>query len=637
MTIVADIERIVSCVGTEHDRRLVVLAAVICLVSCFTACGLIQRMREAPADRAWPWRAAAAGVFSSGVWATHFVAELAYMPGLPVAFDVGWTMLSLAIAAALTATGLGLARRSPALSGAALGLAVGAMHYSGMRALQVPADVSWDLPLAALALVVASAFGAAAMHVLLRLPTWRTQLSGASLFVLAIVGLHFTAMAALRLEPNPLLPLPEPLAFGDWLAAAVTGVIAAIVVAGQGAVLIDARLARAELQTAYARLAGALETLPAAIALFDRADRLVMCNATYLRIHAVIADILAPGASFETILRTNVARSRFDIGDQENEAYITHRLAQHRNPADAFERRLTDGRWERVSEQRMADGGLSLVITDITADKEREAALRNAKDAAEAASRAKSSFLANMSHELRTPLNAIIGFSEAMTSALFGPLGSPRYAEYAEDIRKSGCYLHELISDMLDMAKIEAGQSQLDRRAIDAVGAIEDALAMLRPRAEAGGVAMALQEAAPIGALFADRRAFKQILLNVIGNAVKFTPRGGRVTVHVGVAGGAAGEDGVLQVVDTGVGIPACDLANIGQPFYRTRDQLHAGGEGTGLGLALTIALVKLHGWEFAIASEPGSGTSVTITMRRAVLPATALPGAPARDYAAAG
>jgi two-component system cell cycle sensor histidine kinase PleC len=306
-------------------------------------------------------------------------------------------------------------------------------------------------------------------------------------------------------------------------------------------------------------------------------------------------------------------------------------LAQHCNPDGAFERRLADGRWERVTEQRMADGGLSLVIADITEDKTRETALRDAKDAAEGASRAKSSFLANMSHELRTPLNAIIGFSEAMTSGLFGPLGSPRYLEYVQDIHKSGCYLHELISDMLDMAKVEAGQTQLDRQPIDVLRAIEDALAMLRPRAVSGDVDIALEQGEPIGALFADRRAFKQILLNLIGNAVKFTPAGGRVTVWVGASecasGGASRPDGVLQVIDSGCGISAAELAHIGQPFFRAKDQLNAGGEGTGLGLALTIALVKLHGWELDISSAPGQGTTVTVTMRCAVLPSGVVGG----------
>src|SRR5256885_15124049 len=143
----------------------------------------------------------------------------------------------------------------------------------------------------------------------------------------------------------------------------------------------------------------------------------------------------------------------------------------------------------------MADGGLSLVITDITRDKEREAALLMAKDVADAANSAKSSFLANMSHELRTPLNAIVGFSEAMTLGTFGPIGSPRYVEYAKDIHRSGRYLHELITDMLDVAKIEAGHQGLARPTIDFLRENEDGLPMVPPRARTGGGAKQLHHA----------------------------------------------------------------------------------------------------------------------------------------------
>jgi signal transduction histidine kinase len=612
------IESIAGCIGTQHDLRLVVLAALICLFSCFTASGLIQRTREATSDGAWPWLAAAAGVFSCGVWATHFIAELAYAPGLPVGFGVRWTALSLVIAAAIATVGVRVALRiNAALGGAIIGAAIGAMHFSGMQALQVPADIGWDLPLVAVSLVWAVAVGASASWALLRKPTLQGQLYGTTLFVIAICGLHFVGMAALRLEPNPLLPVPAPWTFDDWLAGSVATVIAAIIVAAQVAVHIDMRLTKAALAKSYSRLASALETLPAGIALFDQSDRLVVFNATYARIHPTIADILAPGVTFETILRQNVRRSRFELGEQEQEAYIARRLAQHRDPGEAFERRLSDGGWERLHEQRMADGGLSLVITDITRDKEREAALLTAKDVADAASSAKSSFLANMSHELRTPLNAIIGFSEAMTLGMFGPIGSPRYLEYAKDIHKSGRYLHELITDMLDVAKIEAGHHELEREPFDCPREIEDVLAMVRPRAEADTVAIELHQVDSFGALLADRRAFKQILVNIISNAVKFTPRGGRVTVRVS----SSGRDGLLEVIDTGIGIAASDLNSIGTPFFRSNHHLSANTEGTGLGLSLTRSLVKLHGWQLDITSEPGCGTKVTISMLDSVTP----------------
>jgi signal transduction histidine kinase len=621
MFITGRIERIIGCIGSQHDLRLVVLAALICLFSCFTACGLIQRTREAASDRSWPWLAAATGVFSCGVWATHFIAELAFAPGLPIGFDVGWTTLSLVIAAAITAVGVRLAlRQNLALGGVTIGAAIGAMHFAGMRALQAPADISWDIPLVTASLLWAMAVGALAMRVLVRRATWQNQLYGTALFLVAICGLHFVAMAALRLEPDPLLPLPQPWGPDNWLAGSVATVIGAIVIAAQVAVHIDMRLAKSALNEAYLRLASALETLPAGIALFDQSDRLVAFNATYARIHPTIADILTPGTTFETILRQNVQRSRFDLGEQEQEAYIARRLAQHRNPGEV-ERRLSDGRWERVNEQRMADGGLSLVITDITRDKEREAELLTAKNVADAANGAKSTFLANMSHELRTPLNAIMGFSEAMTVGLFGPIGSQQYAEYAKHIHKSGRYLHELITDMLDLAKIEAGRHKLEREPIDCAREIEEVLTMIRARAGSATVKTELQPADTFGVLLADRRAFKQILVNLICNAVKFTPAGGLVTVRLS----SSGPDGLLEVIDTGIGIAANDLKNLGTPFFRSNHRLSKNAEGTGLGLALARSLVELHGWQLDITSKPSRGTTVTIAMLDSVAPTATL------------
>jgi signal transduction histidine kinase len=239
-------------------------------------------------------------------------------------------------------------------------------------------------------------------------------------------------------------------------------------------------------------------------------------------------------------------------------------------------------------------------------------ALSSALTRSEAADRAKSDFLGRMSHELRTPLNAIIGFSEVIIAQIFGPVGSPRYTEYAEDILRSGRFLHDLISDMLDMVKIEAGHRSLQRETFDFAGDIDEALRMIRPRAESGNVTVGLEVFDAPSSISADRRAFKQIVLNLIGNAVKFTPAGGTVTVRLS----SSDEDARLQVIDTGVGISAANLEKLGTPFFRVENNPHqASTEGTGLGIALTKSLIELHGWRIDFTSELGHGTTATVTM----------------------
>jgi signal transduction histidine kinase len=256
-------------------------------------------------------------------------------------------------------------------------------------------------------------------------------------------------------------------------------------------------------------------------------------------------------------------------------------------------------------------------------------ALATALTKTERADRAKSDFLGRMSHELRTPLNAIIGFSEVMKHGVFGPLGSPRYLEYAEDIHRSGVFLHDLISDMLDMVKIEAGHRALQLEPFTLAADLEETLRMIRPRAEKGEVTVGLDVRDASVVITADRRALKQIVLNLIGNAVKFTPPGGNVTVRLSSAEGEA----VLQVIDTGYGMSAEHLAKLGTPFFRAEDNPHAAStEGTGLGVALTKSLVELHGWQIEFASELNHGTTVTITMPAA----DAAPASHERELAAA-
>jgi signal transduction histidine kinase len=259
-----------------------------------------------------------------------------------------------------------------------------------------------------------------------------------------------------------------------------------------------------------------------------------------------------------------------------------------------------------LNERRRLEEGLSAATE--RAQVAREEAIV-AKEAAEKANRMKSMFLATMSHELRTPLNAVIGFSQLMEEETFGPLGSPRYREYTGLVQKAGRHLLDLINDILDMSKIEAGKFELHRERIDVRLIITECTMLMRERAKQGGI-MLLEEI-PSEALQvdADRRAIKQILLNLLSNAVKFTPEGGRVITRAVQSGRVV----ALSVQDTGVGIPADQLYRLGNPFVQLRNNAGSTHEGTGLGLALVRSLAEMHGGQLRIDSIEGRGTTVTV------------------------
>jgi two-component system cell cycle sensor histidine kinase PleC len=230
---------------------------------------------------------------------------------------------------------------------------------------------------------------------------------------------------------------------------------------------------------------------------------------------------------------------------------------------------------------------------------------------AEGANQAKSEFLANMSHELRTPLNAINGFSEIMLAEMFGPLGDGRYKVYAQDILNSGQHLLALINDILDMSKIEAGKMALSFEQVTVEDLAEEAGRLVRNRAEAAGLTLTL-ELPPLPEIEADYRAVKQILLNLLSNAVKFTPRGGRVWIS---AERVEGDIVRIAVHDTGIGIAAEDLARLARPFEQIESQQAKTQQGTGLGLALSKALVEMHGGSLALESAPGQGTVASFSL----------------------
>jgi two-component system cell cycle sensor histidine kinase PleC len=234
----------------------------------------------------------------------------------------------------------------------------------------------------------------------------------------------------------------------------------------------------------------------------------------------------------------------------------------------------------------------------------RDEALRKRFEA-ETANASKTAFLANMSHELRTPLNAILGFSEIIAQECFGPVGSPRYSEYAGDIHTSGAHLLSLINDLLDVAKIEAGRMEIEPHALDVHRTFDSALKIVGAKARERGQELVIDIEPGAPQLIADERALKQILINLVSNAVKFTPEGGRITV---VGGRARCGNFQILVEDNGPGIPREKLDRIFKPFSQVDNRYDRQGGGTGLGLALVRGLAELHGGRAWIESDFGKG-----------------------------
>jgi two-component system cell cycle sensor histidine kinase PleC len=386
------------------------------------------------------------------------------------------------------------------------------------------------------------------------------------------------------------------------------------------------------------RLRDAIETIPEAFVLWDAEDRLVLCNSHFQRLHRLPDSAVAPGTSYETVI---------EVGSMPEVRTRLQETSAQAPGARTFEAQLDDGSWLHISERRTKDGGYVSVGTDITRIKEHEQKLvdndlrlratvidlkrsqatleqqaielvdlaqkySDEKNRAEEANQTKSKFLANMSHELRTPLNAIIGFSEVMGSGMFGTLGSEKYAEYCHDILTSGHYLLEVINDILDMSKIEAGRMKLDLETLDLSNTLAESLRVVSGRADDKRLTLDtdIEGAIPV---VADRRAVKQIIVNLLSNAVKFTPEGGKVTVRCRRRRNAV----ILLIADTGIGIAPESLRRLGKPFEQVESQLTKTYHGSGLGLAIAKSLANLHGGSMKLRSTLGVGTVVCVSLPR--------------------
>jgi two-component system cell cycle sensor histidine kinase PleC len=384
-----------------------------------------------------------------------------------------------------------------------------------------------------------------------------------------------------------------------------------------------------------ARLHDAIETLSEAFVLWDADNRLVMCNSKFRMLHGLCNDAAAVGRTYSHVMAAGsppLIQTQIALGERPGAS------------ARSYEARLVDGRWLQVNERRTRDGGYVSIGTDISQLKQHEEQLldserrltatvvdlRKSRQAlerqaqqlaelaekyleekanAESANLAKSEFLANMSHELRTPLNAIIGFSEMMQGQVFGPLGSERYADYCGQIKQSGDYLLGVISDVLDMSRLDAGRVEVDAHTFDLSQSVQNASRRIEHAASEKTLSLDMrvaEDAHYVG----DRSAIEKSLSIVLRNAIKFTSEG-RISIRLRRA-----RDGYsIFVADSGQGMSRDAIARIGKPFVQFHAQMDNGMKGSGLGLAIANSLVTLHGGRLRVRSEVGRGTIVQICL----------------------
>jgi signal transduction histidine kinase/DNA-binding response OmpR family regulator/HAMP domain-containing protein len=369
-----------------------------------------------------------------------------------------------------------------------------------------------------------------------------------------------------------------------------------------------------EVANARQRLIDAIESINEGFALYDADDRLVLCNSRYEELLYPEADVpMSPGIPFETVVRRAAELGLIEEAKGRVDAWVTERLARHKNPVAAEVQRRDGDRWIQVSERRIAGGGTVAVYTDITEIKRRAAQLELARDQAMAATRAKSQFLTNMSHELRTPLNAIIGITEMLKEDA-QEAGEAPLIEPLDRIHHAGAHLLALINEILDLAKIESGKLVLHPEEVDLGSLMEEVARTADPLAAKNGNRLEIKIGSDLGIIEADSVRIRQVALNLLSNACKFT-RNGTVTLRASREVDSEGGRVTISVQDTGIGLTEGQCAKLFQEFTQADSSTTRKYGGTGLGLAISRRLCRIMGGDIEVHSTVGKGSTFTVTL----------------------
>ena len=375
-----------------------------------------------------------------------------------------------------------------------------------------------------------------------------------------------------------------------------------------------------EIREARSRLTDAIESISEGFSLYDADDKLIVCNSRYRDLFASHADVMQPGTSFETIVRTAVDRGLIEEADGRSDAWVRERLERHQGPGATHVQHRSDGRWIQVSERKTASGGVVATYTDITELKQHEAELADlvgklqiARDAANEANRTKSSFLANMSHELRTPLNSIIGVTEMLQEDA-RDLKREDQIEPLDRVARAARHLLALINDILDLSKIEAGRMELHLESFPVAPVIHDVVNTIETLAARNANRIVVDCGPEVGMMHSDQMRIRQTVLNLVSNATKFT-KDGTITISVRRQQEAGGEWITIAVADSGIGMTPEQMGKLFQEFSQADSSTTRQYGGTGLGLAISKRFCQMMGGDIVVESAPGRGSTFTVRL----------------------